>query len=148
MQTFKTSIFMLMRSAVRPMLILGAVLAALPGACGGKVVIDQGEGQGGGGASSSSTASVGQTSTGVTVGQGGGPPGPCVRCAEFITGEGEKLCPGSQPLFDKLFFCMCADQCVPQCTSNVCSNGTATDDCFNCLTTFCQAEFNQCANDL
>jgi hypothetical protein len=150
MQTFKTSIFTLVRSALRPMMLLGALLAALPGACGGKVVIDQGEGGGGAGltSSSSSTVSVSVTSTSVTVGQGGGPPGSCVSCAEFITGEQGTLCPDSQALFDELFFCICAEQCIPQCTSNVCSGGDANDDCSNCLSKLCQAELNQCANDI
>jgi len=143
------------RSAVRLIALLGASLAVLLGACGGKVVIDQ-EGKGGADgsvANSSSSDAVGTTvasgSLNVSVGQGGGGlPQPCIGCAEFVTGGEGPLCPASQALYDKLIFCVCATDCIPQCTDNACSGAPPSDACNSCWKKACQDEFATCSNDV
>lgn len=144
--------------------MLGAVTVALPGACGGKVVLDAPgtTGTGGEGGASTSTnttvttsASSGVTATAVTatssVGQGGGPITECVSCAEYVfNGFGGDLCPDSSALYKEFYYCVCAVNCIPQCGDNVCGEepGTVPQDCAQCVQTTCPEEFNACANDV
>lgn len=135
-----------------PALVI-AVAAALYGACGGSVILEEGTGGSGGSGGEGSSSQVSTTSiagttgpsTGVSVGTG---TMECVNCAEHLTENMGVLCPESEVYYKQLFTCICAEQCIPQCGSNVCSGAQATDDCVHCITTMCEVEFNQCANDI
>jgi hypothetical protein len=127
-------------------------LAAQLGACGGRVVIDQGGSGGAASSTSSSTTDAVTTSSSgsfsVSVGTGSDPPPPCVSCSVYITdGPQGTLCPESQKLYDALQFCVCASKCIPQCADNACSGGQTTADCNGCIQKVCSDELNQCATD-
>jgi hypothetical protein len=133
-----------------------AVAAAVHGACGGSVILEEGAGGSGGSGGSGgegnstqvSTTSAGTTSPGpsavTSVGTG---PMACVGCAEFITAGQGTLCPQSESLYKELLTCVCAELCIPQCGNNLCSGSDAAEDCFQCVTSACQDQFNSCTND-
>jgi hypothetical protein len=129
--------------------------AGLYAACGGSVILEEGasgaggnggEGGDGGSQASSNVATTGfGPSTAISVGTG--PMPSCVTCGQFIMEGQGTLCPESEGYYKELFYCVCAESCIPQCGNNVCSNGPATDDCANCITTACNNQLNACAND-
>lgn len=131
-------------------------LAVNLGACGGKVVIDQGEGGASGTGSSSSSASNSSTtgSTGSFTGSTGAgtdpPPPMCARCGEFMPhgGDPSVLCDDSWQLYAALNKCICAQSCIPQCTDNICSGKGPSDACFGCAKGKCENELTKCLNDI
>lgn len=133
--------------------ILIAAVAALYGACGGRVVLEEGaSGAGGEGGSTSEggttqvSTSVGTTGPSTVTSVGAGPMG-CARCAEFISEGMGTLCPDSEFFYKDLISCICGESCIPQCGSNLCSGANPSDDCGGCITSACELELNACAND-
>jgi len=126
-----------------------AVAAAVHGACGGSVILEEGTGGSGGeGNSTQVSTSVATTGPGpsavTSVGTG---PMACVMCADFLQQGQGTLCPQSDSLHKELISCVCAELCIPQCGNNVCLGSDWTDACIQCITSACQVEFNNCVND-
>jgi len=136
--------------------LLIAAAAVLHGGCGGSVILEEGA-AGSGGAGGAGTSSQGPaTSNGATTGFGpsvvsstAAGPMACLSCAEVLTeGSMGQLCPKAELFYKELVSCVCAELCIPQCGSNTCAGGTATDDCSNCIVSSCQVELSNCANDI
>lgn len=137
----------------RALALVALSVAALAAACGGSVILEEdtgegGSGGGGGGGGSSATSNNGTTGPGPSVVSASSGSMGCVRCAEFITQGSGTLCPESEQLFNEFWSCVCAESCIPQCSVNVCSGGSASDDCVGCINKVCQEPFNNCANDV
>lgn len=134
--------------------ILIAAVAALYGACGGRVVLEEGAsgagGEGGstgeGGTTTQASTTAGTTGPSTVTSVGAGPMA-CASCAEFITEGMGTLCPESEFYYKDLFSCICAESCIPQCGNNLCSGASPSDDCGGCITSACDLELNTCAND-
>ncbi len=151
---------------MRTVSFLGFVLLSLVGsACGAKVVVDTpGEGGGGGvGGGSSSTGPSGcmpsaELCNGVDDDCNDivdDPPvcdTPCVGCADFITlvDPSLPLCPGSQPIYDALFGCLCAGPCAVSCSASFCVGSDPAESCITCANDFmgCSNELGACGNDI
>lgn len=143
------------------LIIFLSSMIVLYGACGGKVVLDEGYqggvgGMGGaGGAIINSANSAAQSgsgagnSTGAFTSAGSGTPIPCATCSEYISNSSAPLCPESEEIFKLLYTCVCAGPCAMQCQDNYCNNpNQLVDSCAKCVFNVCKNEFNACANDL
>lgn len=76
----------------------------------------------------------------------------CVGCAEAITdGTADLLCPDSEPLYFDLEGCLCqpGGACEAYCFDSLCSDGSETPDCDDCLLSFdgCGNEYDACESD-
>lgn len=144
------------QTAVLLFTLLGSSFAIGVGACGGRVIIDQ-PGAGGAGGVGGTTTNASSNTTVVNASAGsftdsasvGDPPPPCVTCAEYAnSGKQGVLCPESEKIYNTLSFCVCASQCIPQCSDNACSNKDPSGDCDGCIQKLCGNELAQCLNDI
>lgn len=140
------------------LMILVSSFILLYGACGGKVVLEEGYSAGMGGSggaggaiinSASHSGAGAGNSAGTFASTGSVTPVPCARCAEFITNAQAPLCPDSEPIYKKLYACVCGGPCAMSCLDNYCANtGKITDSCAQCAVNACNDAFNACVNDL